>query len=101
MLSPGCVTTTARVLVLVLVLASMLPAGVSVRLVGMYDADTPGQPPGGTDPALRGWTNLAMRYVPGNHHDTIPWNLLPWTQPHAARVPLPITLPDTVAFCLC
>eukprot|EP01052_Picozoa_sp_SAG31_P029245 SAG31_NODE_2891_length_4944_cov_2.014035_4_plen_291_part_00 len=28
--------------------------------MGMYDADSAGHPPGGSDPALKGWTNLAM-----------------------------------------
>lgn len=31
----------------------------SVRLIGMYDADSPGHP-GGSDHELKGWTNLAM-----------------------------------------
>ena len=35
-------------------------AKASVRLIGMYDADSPDHPPGGSDPALKGWTNLAM-----------------------------------------
>ena len=51
--SPGLVTT-------LVLLLRLLSASAAPRLVGMYDADSPGHSRGGSDPALKGWTNLAM-----------------------------------------
>jgi hypothetical protein len=51
--APGLVTT-------LVLLLRLLSASAAPHLVGMYDADSPGHSPGGSDPALKGWTNLAM-----------------------------------------